>query len=142
MDSRAGKLNAAEVLRHLSGNEAFHFFEGVDRYTGKSASNLVEFCDLMKTVDKKAILFHFKRRDFERWIKETLCDPMLARRISKIKEPKSEEKLRNRIHKVSKKRVEELKKKFHKKRHRSQTKKIRKPRAARALHYSDTILRS
>lgn len=131
MDSRAGRLNAAEVLRPLSENEAFYFFEDIGKYTGKSACNLAEFCAMTKTVDKKSILFHFKRHDFEKWIKVTLRDPMLAKRIGKIKEPKSEEKLRTQIHKVSKKRLEELNKKRHKKRYRAQTIKVRKPKVTK-----------
>ena len=131
MDSRAGRLNLVEVLRPLSENEAFHFFEDVGKYTGKSACNLAEFSAMTKTIDKKSILFHFKRRDFERWITETLRDPMLARRISNIKEPKSEERLRTQIHKLSKKRLEELNKRRHKKRHRAQTIKVRKPKATK-----------
>jgi len=117
MRPRAGKLNATEVLRNLPQNEAFYFFEDIDRYTGKSASNLAEFCEMTKTVDKKSIVFHFNRHDFERWAKETLRDPKLAKRISDIKKTKSEERLRTRIYKVSKKRLEELNNRFRKKRH-------------------------
>ncbi len=117
MQPRAGKPNATKVLRTLPENEAFYFFEDIDRYTGKSASSLAEFCEMTKTVDKKSIIFHFKRHDFERWAKETLRDPKLAKRISNIKKTKSEEKLRTRIYKVSKKRLEELNNSLLKKRH-------------------------
>ena len=115
MQSRTGRLNATEVLRTLPPNEAFYFFEDIDKYTGKSASSLAEFCDMTKTIDKKSIVFHFKRRDFERWIKETLRDPKLAKRISSIKKIKSGERLRTQIYKVSKKRLEELNNRLHKK---------------------------
>ncbi|RLI39182.1 hypothetical protein DRO69_14585, partial [Candidatus Bathyarchaeota archaeon] len=98
MQSRTGRLNATEVLRTLPPNEAFYFFEDIDKYTGKSASSLAEFCDMTKTIDKKSIVFHFKRRDFERWIKETLRDPKLAKRISSIKKIKSGERLRTQIY--------------------------------------------
>jgi hypothetical protein len=109
--SRTGRLNPPEVLRTLPQNEAFYFFEDLNKYTGKSASNLAEFCDMTKTVDKKSIIFHFKRRDFEKWIKETLRDKQLAKRIRNIKKTKSEKRLRTQIYKVSKKRLEELNKK-------------------------------
>lgn len=133
MHSRSGKLNPTEVLRTLPQNEAFYFFEDIDMYTGKSASNLVEFCKMTKTVNKKSIAFHFKRHDFERWAKETLRDPVLARRISNMKEPKSEEKLRAQIHKVSKNRLGELNKRLPKKRRsaHSQNVKIRKPKTTK-----------
>jgi alpha-amylase len=116
MQPRAGRLNATEVLRNLPQNEAFYFFEDIDKYTGKNASSLVEFCEMTKTVDKKSIVFHFKRHDFERWIKGTLRDSKLAKRISNIKKTKSEERLRTQIYKVSKKRLEELNNRLHKKR--------------------------
>ena len=115
--SRTGRRNAPEVLRTVPPNEAFYFFENIDRYTGKSASSLAEFCEMAKTVDKKSIVFHFNRHDFERWAKETLRDSKLAKRISNIKKTKSEERLRTRIYKVSKKRLEELNNRFRKKRH-------------------------
>jgi len=108
---RTRRLNPPEVLRTVPQNEAFYFFEDPNKYTGKSASNLAEFCDMTKTVDKKSIVFHFKRRDFERWIKETLRDKQLAKRIRNIKKTRSEERLRTQIYKVSKKRLEELNKK-------------------------------
>lgn len=131
MDSRAVRANATEVLRSLPENEAFYFFEDMDKYTGKSASNLAEFCKMTKSVDKNSIRFHFKRHDFERWIKETLRDPLLARRISSIKEPRSEEKLRNQIHRVSKKRLKELNKSLHKKRHQAQTARVQKTKVVK-----------
>ena len=133
MHSRAGRLNAMEVLRTLPQNEAFYFFEDIDKYIGKSASNLVEFCEMTKTVNKKSIAFHFNRHDFERWIKEALRDPVLAGRISNITESKSEEKLRAQIHKVSKNRLGELKNRLPKKRRsaHSQTVKIRTPKATK-----------
>jgi len=133
MPSRAGRHNATEVLRTLPQNEAFYFFRDINKYTGKFASNLVEFCEITKTVNRKSIAFHFKRHDFERWIKETLYDPMLARRISNIKEPKSEEKLRAQIYKISKKRLGELGNRLHNKRRsaRVQTVKVRKPKTTR-----------
>lgn len=117
MQPRTGKLNATKVLRTLPENEAFYFFEDIDRYTGKSASSLAEFCEMTKNVDKKSIIFHFDRQDFERWAKETLHDPKLAKRINNIKKTKSEERLRTQIYKVSKKRLEELNNRHQRKRH-------------------------
>lgn len=117
MQSRTGKLNATKVLRTLRENEAFYFFEDIDRYTGKSASSLAEFCEVTKTVDNKSIIFHFDRQDFVRWAKETLRDPKLAKRINNIKKTKSEKRLRTQIYKVSKKRLEELNNRRRKKRH-------------------------
>ena len=108
---RTARLNAPEVLRTVPPNEAFYFFEDLNKYTGKSASSLAEFCEITKTVDKKSIIYHFDRQDFVRWAKETLHDPKLAKRINNIKKTKSEKRLRTQIYKVSKKRLEELNKK-------------------------------
>jgi hypothetical protein len=117
MQPRTKKLNATKVLRTLPQNEAFYFFEDINRYTGKSASSLAEFCEITKTVDKKSIIFHFDRQDFVRWAKETLHDPKLAKRINNIKKTKSEKRLRTQIYKVSKKRLKELNNRHRKKRH-------------------------
>jgi len=117
MQHRTGKPNAANILRKLPENEAFYFFEEIDRYTGKSASSLAEFCEITKAVDNKSIIFHFDRQDFVRWAEETLHDSKLAKRINNIKKTKSEEKLRTQIYKVSKKRLEELNNRPPKKRH-------------------------
>jgi hypothetical protein len=111
MVRHSGRLNPPEVLRTLPPNEAFYFYEDLNKYTGKSASNLAEFCEITKTVDKKSIIYHFDRQDFVRWAKETLHDPKLAKRIRNIKKTKSEERLRTQIYKASKKRLEELNKK-------------------------------
>ena len=122
MNSRAITLNAKEVLRTLPQNKAFHFFEDINEYTGKSASNLVEFCDMTKIVNEKSITFHFKRHDFERWTDETLHDPTLARRISKLKKSQSEEKVRTLIHNITKNRIKELKDRLPKKPKKRQSK--------------------
>jgi len=88
---------------------------------------------MAKTVKTNSIAFHFKRRDFERWTNETLHDPTLARRISKLKKIQSEEKLREEkvralIYQITKNRLGELKNMLPDKRHNvhSKTLKARK----------------
>ena len=122
MHSQSITLNAREVLRSLPQNEAFHFFVDINDYAGKSATNLVEFCSMIKTVNEQSITFHFERYDFERWTNETLHDPTLARRISKLKKSQSEgelseEKVRTLIYQITKNRLAELKKRLPDKRH-------------------------
>jgi len=98
----------SDVLRTLPQREAFYFFEDIGKYTGKFASSLAEFCEMIRTVDKRSIAFHFERHDFENWIKQTLRDIQLANAIGSIKKTRSGERLRNKIYKISKKRLEEL----------------------------------
>ena len=127
MHSQSIKLNTKEVLRSLPQNEAFHFFVDINDYTGKSATNLVEFCNMIKTVNEKSITFHFERYDFQRWTGGTLHDPTLARRINKLKksqteEQLSEEKVRTLICNITKNRIKELKNRLPNKRQKTHSK--------------------
>ena len=106
--------NPNDVLRNLPKNEQFHFFINTYNYTGKSARNLNQFYKIIKTINEESINFHFNRYDFERWTGGTLHDPTLARRINKLKnlitkEKMSEEKARTLLHNIAKNRLTELK---------------------------------
>ena len=127
MHPQAKTLNPKEVLRRLPQNESFHFFVGINDYTGKSAHNLAQFCHIINKVNEKSITFHFERHDFERWTHGTLHDPTLARRINKLKTSKTEEKLseekvRTLIHHITKNRIAELKNRFPNKRYKTYSK--------------------
>jgi len=74
----------SKILRTVSITEAFHFFTDIGQYDGQSATSLADFSENLKTVSLKSIEFHFKRGDFERWIRETLGDEYLANGISRI----------------------------------------------------------
>ena len=122
MHPQTKTLYPKEVLRRLSQNESFHFFVDPTDYTGKSAHNLAQFCNIISNLNKKSVSFHFERYDFERWIGGTLHDPTLARRVNKLKksqtkEKLSEEKVRTLIHHITKNRMTELKKRLPDKRH-------------------------
>jgi hypothetical protein len=127
MQPQAKTLNPKEVLRRLPQNESFHFFIDINDYSGKSAHNLAQFCKIINTINKKSIIFHFERHDFERWTGGTLHDPTLARRINKLKklqteEELSEEKVRTLIHHITKNRIKELKNRLPNKRHKTHSK--------------------
>ena len=112
--------NPKEALRRLPQNEWFHFYLDVNDYTGKSAHTLIQFRDMINKINEKSIIFHFERYDFERWIGGTLHDPTLARRINKLKELETSEKLnkekvRTLIHNITKNRITELKNRLPKK---------------------------
>lgn len=63
---------ASKILRTVSTTEAFHFFTDVGQYQGEFAASLADFAEKLKTVPLSSIEFHFKRGDFERWIREML----------------------------------------------------------------------
>jgi hypothetical protein len=111
MKANANRVNASEILRTVPYDQSFLFFEDVGKYIGRQAVNLVDFCENMKTIDIKSVTFHFERGDYERWIRETLHDAELARRLNRIKKSRSGEELRNKILQTVNRRLDELQKK-------------------------------
>jgi hypothetical protein len=98
---------AIRTLRTLNNEEAFHFYEAIDKPTGLNARNLQEFLDKIKTVKLESLVFHLERNDFKNWIANTLDDPKLAEEIEMI--PKGHnEQLRTRIHTTVRARLKEL----------------------------------
>ena len=108
-----GKTISAEsvsgILRTVSMKEAFHFFTDIGQSSGKSATSLVDFSEKLKTVSLKSIEFHFKRGDFEKWIRETLGDDYLANGISRIEKSVQGEALRTSIQRTVENRLYYLK---------------------------------
>lgn len=102
--------NASKILRNISYKNAFYFFTGIGEYAGEFASSLADFCNKIQTIDTKSVDFHFKRRDFEKWIRKTVGDTQLANEIKKIPKSLQGEKLRSRIYQTTNKRLTELKK--------------------------------
>jgi hypothetical protein len=110
MRTNVKSADPSEILRTVSPDEAFLFFDDVDRYTGTLATSLADFSNDIRTINPRSVAFHFKRGDFERWVHEILHDATLARRIRKIKKSSSGKKLRGEIAKVVKKRLRALQK--------------------------------
>ena len=110
MKADAGRVGASEILRTVPPDQSFLFFEDVGKYTGRLAANMADFCENMKTIDMKSVTFHFERGDYERWIRETLHDAELARKLKRIKKSSSGEQLRNKILRSVRKRLNELQK--------------------------------
>ncbi len=87
-NSTLSQRKIQNILRTLPHDAAFHFYEEVGRPTGQVATSLLEFRD--KIVDphtpqtRTSLVFHAKRGDFTNWVRDTLGDPELASRISKI----------------------------------------------------------
>jgi hypothetical protein len=74
--------NPLRVVPHPQG---FHFYTAVGDYCGVSAHSLEEFADALRYVCSEAIVFHFERGDFQKWIRDVIGDNELARTIDNIK---------------------------------------------------------
>jgi hypothetical protein len=78
------KAPVSKTLRNLTSNEAFHFYIGIGNPTNKTATSLMDFVEKLRTVDVRSVEFHFQRQDFEKWLKDTVGDQQLSRRIGEI----------------------------------------------------------
>jgi hypothetical protein len=65
-------------------DQGFHFYTKLGDYCGVTAHSLEEFVNALQYVCSDAILFHFERGDFQKWIREVLGDEELALRIDDI----------------------------------------------------------
>ena len=112
--ARAMKVNnketASMILRTVPQNNAFYFFTDIGQYSGKFAASLTDFCTKLERIDIRSVDFHFKRRDFQKWIRETLRDVDLANKINKIRKETHGEELRDKIYRLILRRLTELKK--------------------------------
>jgi hypothetical protein len=100
---------AQKLLREVPQYNAFYFFTGINNYCGTYANSLLVFLNKLKTIDKASVDFHFKRRDFENWIRSTIGDANLANEIAKINESVDGDELLEQICKIIEKRLKELK---------------------------------
>lgn len=101
---------ASKILRTVLYNNAFYFFTDIGQYSGELAASLADFCKKIKTIDAKSIDFHYKRRDFQKWIRGTIGDVYLANEINKIQISIQGEELRVKICQIVERRLTELKK--------------------------------
>jgi uncharacterized protein (UPF0335 family) len=99
--------NAVKALRPLSNEEAFRFYENVDKPTGETASSLREFLERIERVNMESIIFHTQRDDFKNWVENTLGDSKLAKRLAKMSGA-PDDKLRAKMCSAIKKRLKEL----------------------------------
>jgi len=103
------KAPVKNILRNLASHEAFHFYIGIGKPVNKTATSLMDFVEKLRTVDVRSVEFHFQRQDFEKWLKDTVGDDLLSRRIGGIERKVSGEVLRNEIIRIIKGRVDEIK---------------------------------
>jgi hypothetical protein len=100
---------AQKILDEVPEYRAFYFFNRFGEYSGVHANSLIVFSNELKKIDKKSLDFHFKRGDFENWIRSTIGDSHLANKIAKINEFIDEEELLAQICRVIEKRLKKLK---------------------------------
>lgn len=106
---KADRKLALQILSSVPREKAFHFYRDINQYLGTYATNLSEFCDMIRVVDAKSLEFHLPRKDFELWFLG-LGDFELAQQMSAIgKSGLLGEDLRRRFYEVVKSRCKELK---------------------------------
>lgn len=74
-----------DPLRAVPHAQGFHFCTAISDYCGVSAHSLEEFADALRYVCSDAIVFHFERGDFQKWIRDVIGDAELAQSIDDIK---------------------------------------------------------
>jgi quinol monooxygenase YgiN len=98
---------ATKILRTVSDEEAFYFYEAVGKPTGQNAKSLSGFLEKISSVKSESLLFHLQREDFQKWIRKTLGDSKLAREIGKLSSSNRED-VRANIHSIIEKRIRKL----------------------------------
>lgn len=104
----APKDLAQKILSEVPAYNAFYFFNGINKYSGVSARSLIVFSNRLTSLDRKSLDFHFKRGDFENWIRSTIGDSYLANKIAKIDESFDEEQVLTQVCKIINERLKEL----------------------------------
>lgn len=104
------KAASQKILASVPYERGFHFFRGVGDYTGETAINLFSFYEELRTIELQSVRFHFQRRDFQKWMRETLEDTELAERIDRIDGKLPDENLKKELLKAVQERFEELQK--------------------------------
>ncbi len=106
------KKSGREILSSVPYENGFHFYTALGKYTGITANSLSEFAEKLQTIPVESVVFHFQRDDYQKWIRNTLRDDELAKRLDQLKKwPSwsSEENLRKDIVKTVRVRIDELK---------------------------------
>jgi len=86
--SSTSQRQTKAILRDLSVEQGFHFYEEIGKPTGQVATSLLDFCNKLASSQspqlQASLVFHMKRGDFAAWIKESVGDSELAEKIGKI----------------------------------------------------------
>lgn len=77
--------------------KGFHFFNGSGNYEGETATSLVTFEFILESINVDSIRYHMERGDFQKWIREVICDDALAEKIDNIRNDVPDQELRNEL---------------------------------------------
>jgi alpha-amylase len=77
--------------------KGFHFYTAIGSYTGVTATNLKEFAAKLQIVPTESITFHFQRKDFQQWMKDTVKNAALANQVNSIQQGLCPEDLKKEI---------------------------------------------
>ena len=104
-------LNAKiiEILRTVPNEKGFHFHTALNNFTRETATSLDTFENKLQIVPADAINFHLQRGDFQKWIKTTIGDDELAKRVSSIILKLPAEDMRKELLAIVQTRITELK---------------------------------
>ena len=105
----SNKELAQKILREVPEFNAFYFFKDEGKYTGNYAVSLIIFYNMLSKIDKESLLFHFRRGDYQNWIKTIIGDNYLANEIKKIDKTVNGNELLENLCKIIEKRLIELK---------------------------------
>ena len=112
VDENAGKAVGREfaekVLGRTPAEGAFQFYAGEGRPLWISSDSLIDFSRKTRFVDLSSIEYHFRRGDFEMWIRH-LGDDELADRLGLLRKTgTSGEPLRDKLYEAVRSRCSEL----------------------------------
>jgi alpha-amylase len=98
-------------LAAITANEPFLFYTDVGKeyYTGMMVWSLIGLMNALQKIEIRAVEFHNRRKDFEKWAEKSLRDGILARELKEARLSKAKgDELRGLLVKVVKRRFEEL----------------------------------
>jgi hypothetical protein len=107
LENCLNKDDVSKILGTVTYDKAFYFYENLAKPTGEFAVSLSDFCNKINAVNAGSLVFHLKRGDFQKWIREVIGDVELANRINKIKV--KDNALRDTLHAFVSSRINELK---------------------------------
>ncbi len=80
----------------------------MDIIQARQLLSLCSFLKDLKNIDVQSIRFHFGRGDFQKWLRTTIADEELARRIDNLDKTAPDESLSQRLAETVQKRIFEL----------------------------------
>jgi len=106
---QASRSSLSKILEIVPYARGFHFCNANGNSTGVTATGLVDFAEKLKNVDISSIDFHFRRGDFQKWVRAVLGDFELADKITRINENLCGQDLRTELLEIVNSRIVHLK---------------------------------